>query len=273
VRISSFDLPVAALQGRLASGLPCAARNDAYDADFESCGGRIRIRDPLPDPGVRLSLTARSGPIEGQRPAVRVQANKRLKKRSGDFVDERQQPNLRKAQVKSALQYRIYGWQQRLQHVVELLVLATPEGTSVMPPQRGMWIPPTTLHGVRMVGEVSMQSLYLEPDLVPNMPERCQVVGISSFMRSLLTEALDLPLEYELTGRAGALMTLIRHEMRQLPVLPLSLPYPANGALATRCRQFLRRPSIRERIDDWSEALGMSRRSFTRLFMCFGVEK
>ncbi|MBV8797821.1 MAG: AraC family ligand binding domain-containing protein, partial [Hyphomicrobiales bacterium] len=94
-----------------------------------------------------------------------------------------------------------------------VIVLSTAEGTWVMPPQRGMWIPPATEHNVRMVGAVSMQSLYLEPDAVSSMPAHCQVVGISPFMRSLMTEALNLPLEYELGGRAGAVMELISHEM------------------------------------------------------------
>jgi AraC-like DNA-binding protein len=147
-----------------------------------------------------------------------------------------------------------------------VIVLGTPEGTWVMPPQRGMWIPPATVHEVRMVGEVNMQSLYLEPDAVPGMPDHCQVVGISPFMRSLMTEALELPLEYKVNSRAGALMSLIRHEVRQLPVLPLSLPYPAHKALASRCRKFVQRPSIHETIDDWGNALGMSRRAFTRFF-------
>jgi AraC-like DNA-binding protein len=147
-----------------------------------------------------------------------------------------------------------------------MIVLATPEGTWVMPPQRGVWIPPATKHDVCMVGTVNMQSLYLEPDAIPSMPMHCQVVGISSFMRSLMTEALNLPLEYDLSGRAGALMELIEHEMRQLPVLPLSLPYPTHRPLAEHCRQFVQKPGIHQTIDDWSEALGMSRRAFTRLF-------
>ena len=147
-----------------------------------------------------------------------------------------------------------------------LIVLATPEGTWVMPPQRGMWIPPATAHHVRMVGAVSMQSLYVEPDAVPSMPTHCQVVGISPFMRSLITEALDLPLEYEPGSRAAAIMGLIQREMPQLPVLPLSLQYPTHGPLAERCRRFVERPSIHETINDWSTELGMSRRAFTRLF-------
>ena len=147
-----------------------------------------------------------------------------------------------------------------------VVVLATPSGTWVMPPQRGMWIPPGTVHDVRMVGVVSMQSLYLEPEMTQGMPDGCQVVGISPFMRSLMTEALDLPIDYDPGSRAGAVMALLQHEMRRLPVLPLSLPYPAHNSLAARCRQFLRDPMVHETIEDWSEPLGMSRRAFTRLF-------
>lgn len=147
-----------------------------------------------------------------------------------------------------------------------LIVLTTPTGTWVMPPQRGMWIPPATMHNVRMVGEVRMQSLYLEPQAAGHMPSVCEVVSISAFLRELMGQAIELPLEYELEGRDGILMQLLHHELGELPILPLSLQYPSHGALAERCRAFILDPNIHETIDHWSDALGMSRRSFTRLF-------
>jgi AraC-like DNA-binding protein len=147
-----------------------------------------------------------------------------------------------------------------------VVVLSTAHGAWVMPPQRGMWIPPGTEHHVRIDGAVRMQSLYVEPAAAPGMPDHCQVVGISPFMRSLMTEALNLPPEYDLEGRAGALMRLLQFEMLQLPVLPLALHYPAHGRLSELCRQFVQRPRIHETIDPWAEALSVSRRSFTRLF-------
>jgi AraC-like DNA-binding protein len=146
------------------------------------------------------------------------------------------------------------------------LMVMTAQGSWVVPPQRGVWIPAGVTHEVRMLGAVSTRSLYLEPAAAEGMPNRCQVVGISPFMRSLLAEAVDLPVEYDPDSRAGALMALIQHEMRRLPVLPLSLPFPADGPLARRCRQFLRNPTPHETIDEWREALGISRRAFTRLF-------
>ena len=147
-----------------------------------------------------------------------------------------------------------------------MLVLPTPTGTWVMPPQRGVWIPPGVVHHVRIIGAVSMQSLYLEPAMARDMPPHCQVVAISPFMRSLMTEALDLPPDHDPNSRAGALMALIQHEMRRLPELPLSLPFPAHKKLAERCRRFLIKPAVHETIDSWCTPLGMSRRSFTRLF-------
>jgi hypothetical protein len=103
------------------------------------------------------------------------------------------------------------------------ILLTTPQGTSVMPPQRGMWIPPGTLHNVRMLGDVSIQSVLLEPEMAQGMPDRCQVVGISPFLRGLITEALDLPAEYDLESRAGALSSAwaYRHDFR--PFGPVSL--------------------------------------------------
>lgn len=100
-----------------------------------------------------------------------------------------------------------YG--QLLHGSTGVVLATTSQGTWMMPPQRGMWIPPGVVHEVQMLGDVKMRSLYLAPDAIHDMPERCQVVGISALMRSLLAEAVALPAEYDLGGRAGALMDLI----------------------------------------------------------------
>lgn len=146
------------------------------------------------------------------------------------------------------------------------VMVTTAQGTWVMPPQCGMWIPGGTVHDVRMLGVVNTRSLYLEAEAATGLPDRCQVVEISPLMRSLMADAVDLPVEYDLNSRAGAVMALIQHELQEMPVLPLSLPFPEHPALAERCRAFLVAPTPHETIDGWCETLGMSRRSFTRLF-------
>jgi AraC-like DNA-binding protein len=155
---------------------------------------------------------------------------------------------------------------QLLNGICGVVMVTTPQGAWVMPPQHGLWIPAGVVHAVRMLGDVKMRSLYFEPDAIAGQPAHCQVVGISPFMRSLIIEAVQVPAAYDVAGRAGALMALIAHEIGRLPQLPLSLPFPAHKALARRCHGFLRRPSAHATIAAWSDALGLSRRSFTRLF-------
>lgn len=147
-----------------------------------------------------------------------------------------------------------------------VVMVTTSQAACVMPPQRGMWIPAGVTHSVRMLGAVRTNSLYFEPGTVERMPADCQVLGVSPFMRSLMAEAVRLPAEYDVHGREGALMLLIQHEIHELPHLPLSLPLPAHEGLARRCHAFLRRPDVHETIDDWGGALGLNRRTFTRLF-------
>ena len=155
---------------------------------------------------------------------------------------------------------------QLLHGATGTVMVATEHGAWVMPPGRGLWIPPGVVHQLTMLGAVSTRSLYLEPAYAAGLPDHCQVVGISPFLRSLMTEAVDLPVDHDPQSRAGALMALILHEMQRLPVLKLALPFPARGVLAARCRAFLAAPDPHARIDDWADALGMSRRAFTRRF-------
>ncbi|MDE1172256.1 MAG: helix-turn-helix transcriptional regulator [Parvibaculaceae bacterium] len=146
------------------------------------------------------------------------------------------------------------------------VMVATAQGNWVMPPQRGIWIPAGIEHAVHMLGAVSTRSLFFEPDTIRDMPADCQVVEISPFMRALMLEAVDLPVDYDPDSRAGVLMQLLQHEIRLLPVLPLALPLPRHGILAAQCKRFLADPTPHETIDDWCGRLAMSRRSFTRLF-------
>ncbi|MDE1995423.1 MAG: helix-turn-helix transcriptional regulator [Rhizobiaceae bacterium] len=147
-----------------------------------------------------------------------------------------------------------------------VVVVTTPSGTLVMPPQRGMWIPPGVTHSVRMLGDVSMRSVYIEPEAIATMPDHCQVVEVSPLLRALISEAVDIPVEYNPNDRSGALMTLLLHELASLKPLPLSLPLPYNPILAERCRDFLLNPTTHDTIDSWANRMSMSRRAFTRLF-------
>jgi AraC-like DNA-binding protein len=117
-----------------------------------------------------------------------------------------------------------------------------------------------------MIGKVITRSVYIQGAAASTMPNQCRVLEISSLLRQLLIAAVDLPVEYEAGSRAEAIVNLLLLELRAARRHPLVVPFPADDALATRCRRFLERPSAHESIDAWAGTLAMSRRTFTRMF-------
>ena len=155
---------------------------------------------------------------------------------------------------------------QLLYGAVGTMVVETEQGSWFVRPHQGVWIPGGILHSIRMLGRVAMRSIYVELGACNALPNGCQVIGVSSLLRSLLLAAVDLPMEYEVGSRAEKIMSLLVDEIRDAPIFPLNLPFPAHERLAAQCRGFIDKPTPHETIDDWCERLGMSRRAFTRLF-------
>ncbi len=149
-----------------------------------------------------------------------------------------------------------------------VVTIITSEGSWVVPPRRALWIPAGTPHEVHMGGPVATRSVYVtsEGALTAGLPGHCQVIAVSPLLHELLQEAVDLPVEYDLEGRDGRIMTLLLEEICRMPVLPLSAPLPREKRLASLCRVLLDQPSQEVKIDDMARHAGMSRRHFTRTF-------
>ena len=136
----------------------------------------------------------------------------------------------------------------------------------IVPPHEGVWIPAGVLHGFQMLSNVGTRSVYFERKMTHGFSSCCQVVGVSPLLRQLLIEAADLPVDYDVQSRGGKIMSLIMDEVKLAPARPLCVPLPRHPALAVYCRRFAESPSLQETTDSWSGGLGLSRRTFTRLF-------
>jgi hypothetical protein len=123
------------------------------------------------------------------------------------------------------------------------MVVETQQGRWIVPPDRAVWIPAGVTHNLAMIGAVTTMTVWVEPNAMADLPQCCQVVEISSLMRSLLAEAIDIEPVYEFTGREGVLMALLLHELKSLHPLGLSLHFPKHERLAARCREFLSQPN------------------------------
>lgn len=149
-----------------------------------------------------------------------------------------------------------------------VITVYTDQGNWVVPPQRAVWVPAGVPHEMSMNGPVTMLNTYVDTPAATRLglPAKCQVFGVSALLRHLMSEAMDVPALYQEQSRDGHLMNLLLHEIAEMPPLSLNAPLPSEPRLAEACRQLLAHPSLEVGIEDMTRQVGMSRRTFTRLF-------
>lgn len=147
-----------------------------------------------------------------------------------------------------------------------VIVVSTPFGAWVAPPERAVWTPGGCRHSVRMVGPVSTRGVLIEADAPGSLGPTNRVIQISPLLRNLLETACQIEPEYALGSRDEMVMTLLMAELARAPTVPLAVPFPQTSELAALCQAFLERPRPHNTIDQWAAQLGMGRRAFTRLF-------
>jgi AraC-like DNA-binding protein len=81
-----------------------------------------------------------------------------------------------------------------------------------------------------------------------------------------MSEAVQQPTLYDAGTRAARIMALLVDEIAAMQPLGLNAPLPTEPRLAALCRAMLAAPSVAFGIDEAASRVGLSRRSFTRLF-------
>ncbi|MCM2477356.1 AraC family transcriptional regulator [Rhizobium sp. CG5] len=145
-----------------------------------------------------------------------------------------------------------------------VVVVSTAEGRWMIPPGHGLMIPAGLEHSAQTISQVEMQSIYIEKEALTMDGPR--VVEITALATCLIAELADEGSRSTTDHRRMLVRALLLDEINRLPDRPLGLPFPGDPRLAALCREFLKTPAARSEIDDWAMRLGISRRSFTRLF-------
>lgn len=155
---------------------------------------------------------------------------------------------------------------QLIHAISGVVTVSAREGSWVVPPGRGVWVPAASEHELRMSGVVRMRTLFVDAEARSGLPQQCQVIEISPLLRELIIRAMDIVPGYPLDGPEARIMALILDEIRVLPVLALHVPSPGPGPLQALCEAARAAPA-----DDWSLARaarlsGLNARTLTRAF-------
>lgn len=160
-----------------------------------------------------------------------------------------------------------HPWVQ-LSHAVEgVLEVRTEGGRFIAPPLRAVWIPAGIPHQVFCSPDTCIRSLYIDRSVAGKAPERCRVLGVSPLLRELIQHFSTLPEDYAEDGPEGRLAQVLLDQLGCAPEIELMLPLPAEPRLSQLCKRLQNYPESRESLADWSQALGVSERTLSRLFL------
>lgn len=153
---------------------------------------------------------------------------------------------------------------QLIHAVSGAMTVCTDQGSWVVPPTRGVWVPAGVEHWIAMAGAVRMRTLFVAPERAQSLPGQCTVVAVSSLLRELILAALETAAE---SSRAAKVMELALDEIRSLEVLPLHLPMPSEPRIARICQSLQADPGDTRPLAAWASFAGLSERTAARAFL------
>lgn len=142
----------------------------------------------------------------------------------------------------------------------------TEEGAFMLPSGYAVLLAPNLPHAVETFGETQMHSVYIEDSVLRGFWEPTRVLKVSSLLDASIQALAKEPVLYDETGRGKHLSALILDEISNADEQPYAVPLPAEKSLRKLCRNLLDNPGLDLTIDDWSDKVGMSRRTMTRKF-------
>jgi len=143
-----------------------------------------------------------------------------------------------------------------------LMRVSTQKGAWTLAPMRALWIPAGVTHEVRMVGEISMRSVYLEQDAVPWHWDECCVLTVTPLMRELILMLNDNPVLGDQPRQMAS--GLLLHLLAQSSPQDKSLPMPMDRRLRRVCEAILHSPENNDTLEEWGERIGASSRTLAR---------
>jgi AraC-like DNA-binding protein len=160
-----------------------------------------------------------------------------------------------------------HEWVQLVYASDGVMSVQTDEGTWVVPPNRGVWIPARVGHSIAMSGRVAMRTIYFLPALVESFSRRCCVIEVSPLLRELILHAVAMgPLRRDV-DRHRLLVAFMLDQLRVLPTLPLELPMPRDARALRAALRIRDAPGERATLSALAKVAGASRRTLERVFL------
>jgi len=151
-----------------------------------------------------------------------------------------------------------------------VMTVSTELAAYVVPPQRAVWMPGGVDHRIDARSDVAMRTLYFDPDLDTELPQRLPrdvcVLRVSPLLRELILAAVAQG-PHCLPGSPQArLMSVIVDQLDAPSVAAFALPMPTEPRLLRLTQMLIANPGDSRSLDEWAREVGTSKRTLGRLF-------
>lgn len=144
----------------------------------------------------------------------------------------------------------------------------TPLGLWMLTPGNALLIGSQIEHELHMVGQVSMRTLYIEPDSLAPQKHECRVIPVGDLLRASILGMFDQGPDEAGESRTALIAPLILRLLQdaQDDAHTTRLPLPTNARLRSICERLIAQPASNDTLELWAERVGASSRTVARLF-------
>ncbi len=136
----------------------------------------------------------------------------------------------------------------------------------LVPNDRAIFIPANTLHSIKMLSDVFMRTVYIEPDEPKETHVEIKTIAISRLMHELIIALCDESLGSIFSSREEKIIQLIELELDIATNQPIFITLPQDKRLREICSHILKHPADNKTLNDWGDICGISERTLSRLF-------
>lgn len=142
------------------------------------------------------------------------------------------------------------------------------KGIWVLPPDRALWVPAGTNHGIYMTSNVQMRTLYLETEThALASPSSCVVIPAGGLLRELILRLIAVQKKSTGSTHERHLCAVIIDEMQRVEAQPLRVPLPVQPVLRRMCQALQADPACPLTAAQWGKKYGLSAKTLERAFL------
>jgi AraC-like DNA-binding protein len=145
-----------------------------------------------------------------------------------------------------------------------LLIVSTPGGSWVVPPQRAVWLPAAVAHAHQAYGATQLRTVAFGVHVNPLGLTQPTVLSVSRLLRELIIALTDDPARP--IDEQRDLKRVALHQLKPAPALQFHLPQPGDERLRDVTAILAEDPGSDRTLAELGRAVGAGERTLSRLF-------